>query len=140
MLDRHQLQFVDYSALFVLLIIKSLSYAQNKFIMDIAFRCLGNAITILFVQNTTQALAQLSPYLKKKFIKGTQFILNFKDIHNFEFQWYCKPKADLRKYQEDGIKWLEFLVKYNLNGALCDDMVWWPSPCAWPQHFARLQS
>lgn len=29
---------------------------------------------------------------------------------------------DLRSYQVEGIKWLGFLTKYYLNGALCDDM------------------
>ncbi|CAK5279450.1 unnamed protein product [Mycena citricolor] len=31
-------------------------------------------------------------------------------------------KADLRKYQQDGINWLAFLAKYQLHGILCDDM------------------
>ncbi|KAG0149490.1 hypothetical protein CROQUDRAFT_687820 [Cronartium quercuum f. sp. fusiforme G11] len=31
-------------------------------------------------------------------------------------------KADLRKYQRDGISWLAFLAKYQLHGVLCDDM------------------
>lgn len=31
-------------------------------------------------------------------------------------------KADLRKYQRDGISWLAFLAKYQLHGILCDDM------------------
>lgn len=29
-------------------------------------------------------------------------------------------KADLRKYQRDGISWLAFLAKYQLHGVLCD--------------------
>ncbi|KXN85489.1 putative helicase mot1 [Leucoagaricus sp. SymC.cos] len=31
-------------------------------------------------------------------------------------------KADLRKYQQDGVNWLAFLAKYQLHGILCDDM------------------
>ncbi|EGG04881.1 uncharacterized protein MELLADRAFT_116969 [Melampsora larici-populina 98AG31] len=31
-------------------------------------------------------------------------------------------KADLRKYQREGISWLAFLAKYQLHGVLCDDM------------------
>ena len=30
--------------------------------------------------------------------------------------------AELRPYQIEGIKWLAFLTKYRLHGALCDDM------------------
>ena len=32
------------------------------------------------------------------------------------------PSITLREYQKEGIKWLGFLIKYNLNGALCDEM------------------
>eukprot|EP00794_Sanderia_malayensis_P009222 gene9222-10196_t len=31
-------------------------------------------------------------------------------------------KAELRKYQQDGVNWLAFLNKYKLHGILCDDM------------------
>ena len=33
-------------------------------------------------------------------------------------------KADLRKYQQDGINWLAFLTKYKLHGILCDDILY----------------
>jgi TATA-binding protein-associated factor len=29
-------------------------------------------------------------------------------------------RADLRKYQQDGVNWLAFLNKYHLHGILCD--------------------
>ena len=29
-------------------------------------------------------------------------------------------KAELRKYQQDGVNWLAFLTKYQLHGILCD--------------------
>lgn len=29
-------------------------------------------------------------------------------------------KAELRKYQQDGVNWLAFLAKYQLHGILCD--------------------
>ncbi|KAF8636633.1 hypothetical protein AX17_003442 [Amanita inopinata Kibby_2008] len=31
-------------------------------------------------------------------------------------------KAELRKYQQEGVNWLAFLTKYQLHGILCDDM------------------
>lgn len=31
-------------------------------------------------------------------------------------------RADLRKYQQDGVNWLAFLNKYHLHGILCDGM------------------
>lgn len=38
------------------------------------------------------------------------------------FELPVNIKADLRKYQQDGINWLAFLNKYHLHGILCDDM------------------
>ena len=32
-------------------------------------------------------------------------------------------KAELRKYQQDGVNWLAFLNRYNLHGILCDDIL-----------------
>src|SRR5271155_4989760 len=29
-------------------------------------------------------------------------------------------RADLRRYQQDGVNWLAFLNKYHLHGGLCD--------------------
>ncbi|KAJ3516729.1 hypothetical protein NLJ89_g947 [Agrocybe chaxingu] len=40
-------------------------------------------------------------------------------------QKYVLPvtiKAELRKYQQEGVNWLAFLAKYQLHGILCDDM------------------
>jgi len=31
-------------------------------------------------------------------------------------------KAELRKYQQEGVNWLAFLAKYQLHGILCDGM------------------
>ncbi|KAI5122989.1 hypothetical protein M0805_006867 [Coniferiporia weirii] len=31
-------------------------------------------------------------------------------------------KAELRKYQQDGVNWLAFLARFQLHGILCDDM------------------
>ena len=31
-----------------------------------------------------------------------------------------KIKAELRKYQQEGVNWLAFLAKYQLHGILCD--------------------
>ena len=40
-------------------------------------------------------------------------------------QQYTIPvtiKAELRKYQQEGVNWLAFLAKYQLHGILCDGM------------------
>lgn len=49
--------------------------------------------------------------------------MDFKNNKNFEMNFVLNVKnVELRPYQLEGIKWLSFLVKYNMHGALCDDM------------------
>ena len=36
------------------------------------------------------------------------------------YEMPVKIKAELRKYQQDGVNWLAFLAKYQLHGILCD--------------------
>ncbi len=43
-----------------------------------------------------------------------------------QLQPYTIPvtiNASLRKYQQDGINWLAFLKRYQLNGILCDGKI-----------------
>ncbi|KAH0584000.1 hypothetical protein H2248_009577 [Termitomyces sp. 'cryptogamus'] len=52
-----------------------------------------------------------------------QFLVQLLDGNKVEH--YAIPtsiKAELRKYQQDGVNWLAFLAKYQLHGILCDDM------------------
>ncbi|KAH9038908.1 hypothetical protein EDB85DRAFT_2072591 [Lactarius pseudohatsudake] len=44
------------------------------------------------------------------------------DERQFLTQLLDGSKAELRKYQQDGVNWLAFLAKYQLHGILCDDM------------------
>ncbi|KAI0373278.1 SNF2 chromatin remodeling protein [Pilatotrama ljubarskyi] len=39
-----------------------------------------------------------------------------------QYQIPVTIKAELRKYQQEGVNWLAFLAKYQLHGILCDDM------------------
>jgi len=47
-------------------------------------------------------------------------LANFKGISKVRVP--ASLKADLRPYQKDGLDWLQFLRKYQLNGILADDM------------------
>ncbi|KAI0637419.1 SNF2 chromatin remodeling protein [Trametes polyzona] len=52
-----------------------------------------------------------------------QFLMQLLD--GSKVQQYQIPvtiKAELRKYQQEGVNWLAFLAKYQLHGILCDDM------------------
>jgi TATA-binding protein-associated factor len=50
-----------------------------------------------------------------------QFLTQLLDGNKVEKYSIPVPiKAELRKYQQDGVNWLAFLAKYQLHGILCD--------------------
>lgn len=67
------------------------------------------------------------PGMSQKLLEGRErereFIQQMLDVSKIQkFDLPVAIKADLRKYQQDGVNWLAFLNKYHLHGILCDDM------------------
>ena len=52
--------------------------------------------------------------------KDLECLLDNNKIEDYKIK--CPIKVVLRKYQLDGVKWINFLYKFNLNGILADDM------------------
>ncbi|KAF8628445.1 hypothetical protein AX15_003960 [Amanita polypyramis BW_CC] len=64
-----------------------------------------------------------SAELLKRREKERQFLTQLLDGSKVEqYSMPVKIKAELRKYQQEGVSWLAFLAKYQLHGILCDDM------------------
>ncbi|RSI28852.1 DEAD/DEAH box helicase [Streptococcus sanguinis] len=79
-----------------------------------------------FIQTSSLAAYQLAEFFKGKdrvqFSKNVQQ-LAFDLTHPEEFPLpELQVKADLRDYQETGVKWLSMLDKYGFGGILADDM------------------
>ena len=79
-----------------------------------------------FIQTSSLAAYQLAEFFKGKdrvqFSKDVQQ-LAFDLTHPEEFPLpELQVKADLRDYQETGVKWLSMLDKYGFGGILADDM------------------
>ncbi|XP_068672856.1 TATA-binding protein-associated factor 172-like [Montipora foliosa] len=64
----------------------------------------------------TQAMVEQ----KQKERKFLEQLLDGKKVENYTIP--VPIKAELRKYQQDGVNWLAFLNRYKLHGILCDDM------------------
>jgi TATA-binding protein-associated factor len=67
------------------------------------------------------------PGMPAKLLEGRdrerEFISQMMDASKVkQFDLPVAIKADLRKYQQEGVNWLAFLNKYHLHGILCDDM------------------
>lgn len=101
---------------FLLRIIKSMTVTELR---EVSMRCLPNLLMGAFI--STKTLSYEGRLLKKA-EKGTIFVRDFKNIKNFEYELLVKGSMELRSYQLEGVKWMGFLVKYMLSGALCDDM------------------
>ncbi len=64
---------------------------------------------------------EFSEELLKKREDERQFLTQLLDGNKVEqYQIPVTIKAELRKYQQDGVNWLAFLAKYQLHGILCD--------------------
>jgi hypothetical protein len=64
---------------------------------------------------------EFSEELLKKREHERQFLAQLLDGNKVEqYQIPVQIKAELRKYQQDGVNWLAFLAKYQLHGILCD--------------------
>lgn len=66
-----------------------------------------------------------SIHLNSEFDEGKRFLFDFKNYKNFQIfvpNSLTRGALVLRDYQLEGIKWLNFLWRYELNGILCDDM------------------
>eukprot|EP00960_Hanusia_phi_P064883 765948-Hanusia_phi.AAC.5 len=57
---------------------------------------------------------------KQKERRFLEQLLDTSKIDNYEIP--VKIAADLRRYQQEGVNWMAFLMKYQLHGILCDDM------------------
>ncbi|KAM6500628.1 SNF2 superfamily chromatin remodeling protein [Amanita muscaria] len=61
--------------------------------------------------------------LLKRREQERQFLTQLLDGSKVErYEIPVSIKAELRKYQQEGVNWLAFLAKYQLHGILCDDM------------------
>ncbi|CAB1343439.1 unnamed protein product [Coregonus sp. 'balchen'] len=71
----------------------------------------------------TQCFATLIRLLPLEKARERHFMEQLLDSRKLENYKIPVPiKAELRKYQQDGVNWLSFLNKYKLHGILCDDM------------------
>lgn len=88
-----------------------------------ASRSFAMAIRLAPLENATPTSESLSPALLSKKRKARQFLsqlLNGESVEDCSLS--VTIKATLRDYQRQGVNWLAFLNRYNLNGILADDM------------------
>ncbi|XP_067936864.1 TATA-binding protein-associated factor 172-like [Watersipora subatra] len=96
---------------------------QNLSIQMLASQCFASLIKLMPLEGGVSDPPNMKECLVKKKAQERQFLdqlLNGRILQNYGIP--VPIKADLRKYQQDGVNWLAFLNKYKLHGILCDDM------------------
>lgn len=76
------------------------------------------------MQASVESPNEMSHELKERREKERHFLEQLLDTSKLsQYKVPSIVKADLRRYQQDGINWLAFLNQYNLHGILCDDIL-----------------
>eukprot|EP01130_Rhizamoeba_saxonica_P006254 TRINITY_DN2491_c0_g1_i1.p1 TRINITY_DN2491_c0_g1~~TRINITY_DN2491_c0_g1_i1.p1 ORF type:complete len:933 (-),score=166.71 TRINITY_DN2491_c0_g1_i1:826-3399(-) len=82
----------------------------------------GSLLKLLPLESTIPDPPKMSEELIQKKEKERSFLKQFLGGEVDAFDITIQVDATLRDYQCEGVNWLAFLYKYNLNGILCDDM------------------
>ncbi|KAG8135443.1 hypothetical protein E2320_008472, partial [Naja naja] len=96
---------------------------QTDSVRFMATQCFATLIRLMPLEAGIPDPPNMSEDLIKIKAKERHFLeqlLDGKKLENYKIP--VPIKAELRKYQQEGVNWLAFLNKYKLHGILCDDM------------------
>ncbi|KAL8187148.1 UNVERIFIED_CONTAM: btaf1 RNA polymerase II, B-TFIID transcription factor-associated, 170kDa [Gekko kuhli] len=96
---------------------------QTDSVRFMATQCFATLIRLMPLEAGIPDPPNMSEDLIKIKAKERHFLeqlLDGKKLENYRIP--VPIKAELRKYQQEGVNWLAFLNKYKLHGILCDDM------------------
>ncbi|KAM9325875.1 LOW QUALITY PROTEIN: TATA-binding protein-associated factor 172 [Gastrophryne carolinensis] len=113
---------VPYIVLLVVPVLGRMS-DQTDSVRFMATQCFATLIRLMPLEAGIPDPPSMSPELIKLKARERNFLEQLLDGKKLENYTIPVPiKAELRKYQQDGVNWLAFLNKYKLHGILCDDM------------------
>jgi len=122
LLNEHDKVMLPYSKLYIKRALKlinaDLDYDHKRLVYDLFTRIL----TLSYVQDSEVQPEVLSEELLGKWMRGNEFLLEFRSNKLYNVDIPDVKSVKLRPYQMEGIAWINFLFKYHLSGALCDDM------------------
>ncbi|XP_072281164.1 TATA-binding protein-associated factor 172 isoform X2 [Pyxicephalus adspersus] len=113
---------VPYIVLLVVPVLGRMS-DQTDSVRFMATQCFATLIRLMPLEAGIPDPPNMSDELIKLKARERNFLEQLLDGKKLENYTIPVPiKAELRKYQQDGVNWLAFLNKYKLHGILCDDM------------------
>lgn len=116
---------VDIIPYIVLLVVPVLGRMSDQMdsVRFMATQCFATLIRLMPLEAGIPNPPNMSEELIKQKARERHFLEQLLDSTKLEnYKIPVSIKAELRKYQQDGVNWLAFLNKYKLHGILCDDM------------------
>ncbi|XP_031555940.1 TATA-binding protein-associated factor 172-like [Actinia tenebrosa] len=116
------INIVPYVVLLVVPVLGCMS-DQCEDVRLLATHCFATLIRLMPLEAGIPDPPHMSAALIEQKQKERVFLEQLLDAKKLQSYTIPVPiKAELRKYQQDGVNWLAFLNKYKLHGILCDDM------------------
>ncbi|KAK6487599.1 TATA-binding protein-associated factor 172-like [Huso huso] len=121
-MEQLDVNIVPYIVLLVVPVLGRMS-DQTDSVRFMATQCFATLIRLMPLEAGIPNPPNMSEDLIRQKAKERHFLEQLLDGRKLENYKIPVPiKAELRKYQQDGVNWLSFLNKYKLHGILCDDM------------------
>ncbi|XP_077585999.1 TATA-binding protein-associated factor 172 [Stigmatopora nigra] len=121
-MEQLDVDIVPYIVLLVVPVLGRMSDPSDS-IRFMATQCFATLIRLLPLEAGIPDPPAMSTELIRQKARERCFLEQLLDGRKLENYVIPVPiKAELRKYQQDGVNWLSFLNKYKLHGILCDDM------------------
>ncbi|KAG9344401.1 hypothetical protein JZ751_011071 [Albula glossodonta] len=121
-MEQLDVDIVPYIVLLVVPVLGRMS-DQSESVRFMATQCFATLIRLLPLEAGIPDPPNMSEELIRQKARERHFLEQLLDGRKLENYKIPVPiKAELRKYQQDGVNWLSFLNKYKLHGILCDDM------------------
>ncbi|MGH0142791.1 UNVERIFIED_CONTAM: hypothetical protein FKN15_077056 [Acipenser sinensis] len=121
-MEQLDVNIVPYIVLLVVPVLGRMS-DQTDSVRFMATQCFATLIRLMPLEAGIPNPPNMSEDLIQQKAKERHFLEQLLDGRKLENYKIPVPiKAELRKYQQDGVNWLSFLNKYKLHGILCDDM------------------
>ncbi|XP_005991591.1 TATA-binding protein-associated factor 172 isoform X2 [Latimeria chalumnae] len=121
-MEQLEVGIIPYIVLLVVPVLGRMS-DQMESVRFMATHCFATLIRLMPLEAGIPDPPSMSEELIKQKARERNFLEQLLDSTKLENYKIPVPiKAELRKYQQDGVNWLAFLNKYKLHGILCDDM------------------
>ncbi|XP_033118487.1 TATA-binding protein-associated factor 172-like [Anneissia japonica] len=121
-IDLLGIDLVPYIVLLVVPVLGRMS-DQVECVRLMATQCFATLIRLMPLEAGIPDPPSMTATLIEQKVRERCFLEQLLDSSKLEnYRVPVAIKAELRKYQQDGINWLAFLNKYKLHGILCDDM------------------